>query len=139
MPKKAREEKISSKPFSSSKKKILIVDDQEDILTSVGMLVEGEGYKAKTASNGKQALAMLKKESFDLVLLDVLMPEMSGREVLQKIRADPKLKNQKVAFLTVIQLSETGKDIVKKLKPIAYFQKPISVADFRKRLNKLLK
>ncbi len=120
-------------------KKVLIVDDQKDILTSVGMLVEGEGYKAKTASNGKQALAMLKKESFDLVLLDVLMPEMSGREVLQKIRADPKLKNQKVAFLTVIQLSETGKDIVKKLKPNAYFQKPINVADFRKRLKKILK
>ncbi len=120
-------------------KKVLIVDDQKDILTSVGMLVEGEGYKAKTATNGKQALAMLRKESFDLVLLDVLMPEMTGREVLQKIRKDSKLKNQKVAFLTVIQLSETGKDIVKKLKPDAYFQKPINVADFRKRLKKILK
>ncbi len=119
-------------------KKVLIVDDQKDILTSVGMLVEGEGYKAKTASNGKQALAMLKKESFDLVLLDVLMPEMSGREVLQKIRADPKLKKQKVAFLTVVQLSEAGKDIVKKLKPVDYFPKPIKMANFKKRLKKIL-
>lgn len=121
-----------------AKKRVLIVDDQEDILTSVGMLVESEGYETKTANNGKQALAMLKKESFDLVLLDVLMPEMSGREVLEKIRKDPKLKNQKVAFLTVIRLSEPGKDVVKELKPIEYFQKPIDVADFRKRLKKIL-
>jgi len=120
-------------------KKVLIVDDQKDILTSVEMLVEGEGYKAKTASNGKQALAMLKKESFDLVLLDVLMPEMSGREVLQKIRKDSKLKKQKVAFLTVVQLSEAGKDVVKKLKPVDYFPKPIEVVNFKKRLKKILK
>ncbi len=103
-----------------AKKKILIVDDQEDILTSVRMLVESEGYEAKTVNNGKKALKALQQESFDLVLLDVLMPEMSGREVLQKIRADPKLKNQKVAFLTVVQLSETGKDVVEKLKPTAF-------------------
>ncbi len=120
-------------------KKVLIVDDQEDILTSVGMLVQSMGYEAKTVNNGKKALKSLQQESFDLVLLDVLMPEMSGREVLEKIRKDPKLKNQKVAFLTVIRLSEPGKDIVKELKPIEYFQKPIDIADFRKKLKKILK
>ncbi len=121
-----------------AKKRVLIVDDQEDILASIRMLVENEGYEAKTVNNGKKALSALKQESFDLVLLDMLMPEMSGREVLEKIRDDPKLKNQKVAFLTVIKLSEPGKDFVKKLKPIEYFQKPIDVADFRKRLKKIL-
>ncbi len=120
------------------KKQILIVDDQEEILTPMKILVKNMGYETKTASNGKQALAMLKKESFDLVLLDILMPKMSGREVLQKIRADPKLKNQKVAFLTVVQLSEAGKDIVKKLKPVDYFPKPIKMANFKKRLKKIL-
>ena len=119
-------------------KKILIVDDERDILTSVKELVEDIGYKAKTASNGKKALEMLKLEKYDLVLLDMLMPEMSGREVLEKIRKDSKLKKQKVAFLTVVQLSEPGKDVVKKLKPVDYFQKPIDIADFRKRLKKIL-
>ncbi len=119
-------------------KKVLIVDDEEDILSSVKILVESMGYEAKTANNGKKALRALQEEIFDIVLLDVLMPEMSGREVLERIRKDPKLKNQKVAFLTVIQLSEPGKDIVKKLKPVEYFQKPIDVADFRKRLKRVL-
>jgi len=119
-------------------KKILIVDDEKDILTSVKELIEDIGYKAKTASNGKKALERLKLEKYDLVLLDMLMPEMSGREVLEKIRKDPKLKKQKVAFLTVVQLSEPGKNIVKELKPVDYFQKPIDIADFRKRLKKIL-
>ena len=120
-------------------KKVLIVDDQEDILTSMKMLVESEGYEAKTANRGKLALKLLKQESFDLVLLDILMPEMSGMEVLVNIRKDSKLKNQKVAFLSVVKLSEPGKDIVKELKLVEYFQKPIDVVDFRKRLKKLLK
>ena len=119
-------------------KKVLIVDDKQDILTSVAMLVESLGYKAETASNGKQALEKLRLESFDLVLLDVLMPEMSGREVLEKIRADPKLKDQKVAILSVVRLSEPGEKIIKELKPITYFQKPIDIDDFKKRLKKIL-
>jgi len=120
-------------------KKILIVDDEKDILESMEMLIKNIGYEVKTANNGKQALAMLKKESFDLVLLDILMPQMSGRELLEKIRADPKLKKQKVAFLSVVCLSESGKDVMKRLKPIDYFQKPIDVADFKKRLKGILK
>jgi len=119
-------------------KKVLIVDDKQDILTSITMLVESLGYKAKTASNGKQALEKLRLESFDLVLLDVLMPGMSGKEVLEKIRADPKLKNQKVAILSVVRLSEPGEKIIKELKPITYFQKPIDIDDFKKRLKKIL-
>ncbi|MBW2966142.1 response regulator [Candidatus Woesearchaeota archaeon] len=121
------------------KKKVLIVDDEEDILTSVAMLINDMGYEAKTVNNGKKALEMLKKQKFDLVLLDILMPDMSGREVLEKIREDPKLKNQKAAFLTVVKLSEYGRGIMKKkLKPVDYFQKPINVSDFRRRIKKIL-
>lgn len=120
-------------------KKILIVDDEPDIRESVKMLVESMGYKAKTADSGKKALKALQQEPFDLVLLDLLMPEMPGSKVLQNIRANPKTKNQKVALLTVVQLSEQGKEIAKKLKPVEYFQKPlIDKAEFQKRLKKIL-
>jgi len=120
-------------------KKILIVDDEEDISTSVKQIVEGMGYEGKTANEGKQALKLLKKESFDLVLLDILMPEMSGQEVLEKIRADPKLKNQKVAFLTVVELGQKGEEVMKKLKPVEYLNKPIDPIDLRKKLRGILK
>lgn len=120
-------------------KKILIVDDEKDIASSVKMLVEGMGYNSAIANDGKMALDMLNKEKFDLVLLDILMPQMSGREVLEKIRASSKLKNQKVAFLSVIQLSPEGKNSIKKLKPVEYFQKPIvDISDFKVKLKKLV-
>lgn len=119
-------------------KKILIVDDEADILSSVKLLVEKMGYQAKTVNNGKKALAILKKEKFDLVLLDILMPIMSGKEVLEKIRKDPELKDQKVAFLSVVQLGKQGEDSIQKLKPIEYFEKPIKMGDFEKRLKKIV-
>jgi len=120
-------------------KKILVVDDEKDIASSVKMLVEGMGYDSTVANDGKSALEMLNKEKFDLVLLDILMPQMSGREVLEKIRASAKLKNQKVAFLSVIQLSPEGKSSIKKLKPVEYFQKPIvDIRDFKIKLKRIL-
>ena len=119
-------------------KKILIVDDERDILTSMKILIESMGIKVKTVDNGRKALNALKKEFFDLVLLDILMPGMSGKEVLEKIRADPKLKNQKVAFMTVVQLAKQGEDSIKRLKPVEYFEKPVRIGDFRTRLQKVL-
>ncbi len=120
-------------------KKILIVDDEKDIASSVKLLVDKLGYESKTVNDGESALEILKKEKFDLVLLDILMPEMSGREVLEKIRATSKKKKKKVAFLSVVQLSTTGKSSVEKLKPVAYFQKPIvNIAEFKIKLRELL-
>jgi len=117
---------------------VLIVDDEEDIRISLKMLVEDMGYKATTAENGIKALELLKKEKFDIVLLDILMPKMSGREVLENIRKDPKLKDQKVVFLTVVKLGLVGKDSIKNLKPTDYLQKPIKVAEFRERIKKIV-
>ncbi len=120
-------------------KKVLIVDDERDIVDSVKLVVEKLGYKAKTLNIGTGVVDLLKKEKFDLVILDMLMPEMTGRQVLENIRKDSKTKNQKVAFLTVVQLGQAGEESVKKLKPVAYFQKPITdLGEFRKQLKKLL-
>ncbi len=118
--------------------KILIVDDQRDILDSMTTLVRKMGYGVKTADNGKQAFELLHREKFDLALVDILMPEMSGRELVELIRADPQLKKMKVAFLTVVELGKAGVSSIKKLKPVEYFQKPIDVPDFRRRLKKIL-
>ena len=107
-------------------KKILIVDDEEDILISIKELVESEGHEARTAINGGLALEMLKEEKFDLVLLDMLMPVMSGRKVLEKIRDNSNLKNQKVAFLTVVKLNKLGEKIIQKLKASMEKETPLA-------------
>ena len=120
-------------------KKILFVDDNEVTLASIKEEIESIGYKVKTVTNGKQALKILQQKSFDLVLLDMLMPGMSGIDVLKKIRADKKLQNLKVAFLTVIDQIGIDKHIIEELKPIAYLHKPINFQNLKSQLNKILK
>lgn len=83
-----------------SKKKILLVDDEPDILELIEYNLEKEGYKVKTASNGKEALKKVEKFSPDLILLDVMMPEMDGIETCIALREMKHLDKCLIAFLT---------------------------------------
>ncbi|MCX5702831.1 MAG: response regulator [Candidatus Omnitrophica bacterium] len=69
-----------------NKKKILLVDDEKDLLMVVGLTIESWGYEVMKASSGKEALQVLKDKNPDLVILDYLMPEMDGIATLQEIR-----------------------------------------------------
>jgi len=80
--------------------KILLVDDEQDILEIVGYNLSQEGYKIVTASNGKEAIAVAKKELPQLIIMDVMMPEMDGMEACENIRKIPELSNVIIAFLT---------------------------------------
>ena len=62
-------------------KKVLIVDDTKNIRTLLSMCLELEGYQITMASDGKEGLALIQNEAFDLVFLDIKLPEMSGTEV----------------------------------------------------------
>jgi len=84
----------------SSDQKILLVDDEQDILEFLSYNLKKEGYNVSTASNGKEAVEVAKKENPDLIILDVMMPDMDGIETCQKIREIPKLKDVMIAFLT---------------------------------------
>ena len=66
--------------------KMLIVDDEKDAREFLGRLLTRKGYAVKDAASGEEALEIIKKEDFDVVLLDVVLPGMSGVEVLQKIK-----------------------------------------------------
>ncbi|WP_298118585.1 response regulator transcription factor [Flavobacterium sp.] len=80
--------------------KILLVDDEQDILEIVGYNLSQEGYKIVTAANGKEAIAMAKKERPQLIIMDVMMPEMDGMEACENIRKIPELSNVIITFLT---------------------------------------
>ncbi len=79
---------------------ILLVDDEPDIIEIIRYNLSAEGYKIATAENGKEALQVAKKEKPQLIILDVMMPEMDGIETCQQIRQDPELKETVIAFLT---------------------------------------
>lgn len=122
-----------------AKKTILFVDDEESMRVLVKAVLEREGYEVITASSGVECLEKLKSIKPDLVLLDMMMPpDISGRETCAKIRANPKTKNLKVAFLTVALFSEAGKGKLKKMKVLDYITKPFDNADLIRRVKKII-
>ncbi len=80
--------------------KILLVDDEEDILEFISYNLAKEGYKVFTAKNGVEALKIAEKKVPNLVILDVMMPEMDGIAACEEMRKIPALNNTIIAFLT---------------------------------------
>ena len=80
--------------------RILLFDDEADILEIVGYNLSQEGYQISTASNGREAVAKAKKELPQLIIMDVMMPEMDGMEACENIRKIPELSNVIITFLT---------------------------------------
>lgn len=112
--------------MKKSNTKILLVDDEPDILEIVGYNLSQEGYIVSTASNGKEAIAKAKKELPNLIIMDVMMPEMDGMEACEAIRKIPELSNTLITFLTArsedysqVAGFEVGADdyITKPIKP----------------------
>ncbi len=79
---------------------ILLVDDEPDILEIVGYNLSAEGYHVLTAENGVEAIKMAKKKKPQLIILDVMMPEMDGIEACEQIRKIPDLSETIITFLT---------------------------------------
>jgi len=118
--------------------KILVVDDEPDILEFLSYNLEKEGFLVETAENGKQALEKAKKNQPDIVLLDVMMPEMDGIEACRTMREMPQFEHTIIAFLTArtedysqIAGFETGAD--------DYISKPIKPRVLVSRLRALLR
>ena len=86
--------------MTKSKAKIVLVDDEPDLLEIVGVNLSQEGYRIVTAANGKEAITKAKAELPNLIIMDVMMPEMDGIEACEAIRKIPELENVIITFLT---------------------------------------
>src|ERR1700740_1233833 len=84
----------------STNAKILLVDDEQDILDFVSYNLKKEGYQVLTASNGRDAISIAKKEIPNLMILDVMMHELYGMETCRELREIDTLKYVVIAFLT---------------------------------------
>ena len=110
----------------------------EDTQNLVKILLENQGYSVITESTGRESLDKLREDKVDLVLLDVLLPDMSGWDIFQKIRKDPRNKDVKVAFLSVIPVSEERLDTLKEDGVSDYITKPFDNDDLVRRVGKIL-
>jgi CheY-like chemotaxis protein len=111
-------------PVDDVKKKILIVDDEMDFHILVNQLFELKGYETLNAMSGEQGLEILSTEVPNLILLDLMMPGMSGEEVLQKIREDSRTEKVPVVIITAEREYDPKK--LKALGADDYISKPFS-------------
>lgn len=118
---------------------ILIVDDEPHIVELERAILEVEGFDITSAGDGEEAIEVLKKIKPDLVILDMMMPGMSGREVAEKIKSNPKTKELKIIFVTVAKFSEVGQQSLKEMGVIDYITKPFDNDDFISRINNAIK
>src|SRR4030042_94371 len=88
---------------------ILIVDDEEDLLWMLGKRLTAEGYSVLAATNGADALALAKSQHPDIIVLDIIMPEMEGGEVAAELKEHPVTRNIPVIFLTALRSKEEEK------------------------------
>ncbi len=121
-----------------SVQKILLVDDEPDILEFLAYNLSKEGYIVCTASNGAEAIRVADKEEPDLIILDVMMPDMDGIETCRSLRENKKLENSVITFLTArnedysqIAGFDSGAD--------DYITKPIKPKVFVSRVKALLR
>lgn len=117
--------------------RILIVDDEPNIVVPLEFLMRREGYEVAVAEDGEAALAALARGAPDLVILDVMLPKMSGFEVCRLIRADPAL-----AGLKILMLTAKGRDAEMEkglgLGADAYVTKPFSTRELVAQIRALL-
>jgi DNA-binding response OmpR family regulator len=116
------------------KGRIFIVEDEQDIAEMIAFNLEKEGYKVFTADNGKDALAEIKSELPDLVLLDVMLPDMDGFEICKQLRAYPPTKKVPIIFVSA-KSQETDKVVGLELGADDYLTKPFSPRELVARIK----
>ena len=119
-------------------KRVLVVDDEPNIVMSLRFLMEREGFEVEVASSGQEAVAALDRPPADVVLLDVMMPELDGFEVCQRIRSQPAWRATKIVMLTAKgRAAERDKGLA--LGADAYVTKPFSTRDLVAKVKQMLR
>ena len=106
-------------------KRILVVDDDEMVLQALGEFLKPEGYQVHLVSSGSEALKRLEEDSYDLLLLDIIMPLMDGFELCRKVRDKEKYRETPIVFLTA-KSREEDRILGMKAGANLFLSKPIS-------------
>jgi len=118
-------------------KKIMVVDNEPDIVDLTRTVLELGGYNVVPAYSGEECLRKLDKEKVDLVLLDIMMPGMSGWDVFNRIKK--KSPEIKVAFMSVLEISDKRKQVLLDEGLADYIMKPFDKDTLLERVDDILK
>jgi len=116
-------------------KKVMVVDDNEDIVETIKMILKKEGYETASASSGNEMLNTITNIQPDLVLLDIMMPGLTTREILEALKT--RKIQIKIIFCTVVRFSEEEKNtLLKEFGIVDYITKPFDITNLVERIKK---
>jgi two-component system, cell cycle response regulator DivK len=113
---------------------ILIVDDSSTNLVLLEAILQEEGYKTFTAFNAKEAFASISKYKPDLILLDLLMPQVSGFDILERLKSDLSTSEIPVVIVSAVNTKENI-ELCKDLGATDFYSKPIDIPFFLSKLK----
>ena len=115
--------------------KIMIVDDEPDLREMMNLMMKKEGFETEIAEDGSDFLNKIKKFNPDIVTLDVMMPGLTTKEILEKLKKIN--SNPKIILLTVVRFSEEEKKRLYKMGNVVdYVTKPFEIDELMKSINK---
>jgi len=120
-----------------SKKRILVIEDQDSLLKLESILLTAKGFEVKAVADGQSALLALNEQSPDLVLLDIMLPDLSGFEICRRIKKNPESVHVPVIIVTA-RKSREDMDRGEKVGADEYITKPFKSAVLIETIQKLL-
>jgi two-component system alkaline phosphatase synthesis response regulator PhoP len=118
-------------------KKILIVEDESGLAETLKMRFEANGYQADIAGDGQEALAKVRENRPNLILLDIMIPKIDGYKVCRILKFDEKYKNIPILMLTA-KTQEEDKELGYSVGANAYLTKPFDTAELMQKIKELL-
>ncbi len=119
------------------KKTIMVVDDNQDLVEIVRLTLESKGFKVRCAYNGQELLDSLERQKADLILLDIMMPQMNGLAVLKRLKGNPDTASIPVILLTAKVLEEDVR-VGYKFGADRYITKPFTRGQLLDGINSIL-
>ena len=116
---------------------ILGIDDNEDINLLLGAVLESEGHEFKYVNNGRDGLKLMQENQYDMVFLDLAMPEFDGISVIAALVKDGIINKQKVIIFTASSMSDTELDKMIKLGVFDYIKKPVELDTLLAKISKV--
>ena len=116
--------------------KILVVDDEKGIVSTLKMSLESDNYKVVEAYTGDGAIRKARSEAPDLILLDIMLPDMTGYEICNKLRKDPLTRSIPIIMLT--GMGETGRIAGLELGANDYITKPFVLNELKTKIRNVL-
>lgn len=119
--------------------KVLLIDDNQDITEMISFYLENTGISCKVINQGREGLEAIKKEDFDIIMMDLAMPEFSGYDILKKLKNDNLLQSKNIVVLTASSLSNKDIDEILSIGVKVVLRKPLSVEKITETIEKFQK